>query len=212
MMPPVYIPGLTKSDAEDRAQLFKDTGWTTEVVRESDGTYTLKATPPDGTPLPDDRSGDGSPPASAGGGGQSGRVTQPPVGSVAAQSLSDRVPIPPPGKMNTGLSACRVQTMLDKFGKPGGLTQQCSAVTGSFKDRIRRDFNVGPFQVTGLDYAAESLLQIFNEVRVDNQSLYDQVKNDGMLCVRARRHSSTTYSNHSWGTAIDINFGAKVVD
>jgi hypothetical protein len=132
-------------------------------------------------------------------------------GSNAAPTLSDRVPIPPQNQMNAGLSACRESTMLNKFGKPGGLTVDCSAATGPFLKRVRQNFDVGPFKVTGLDYAVESLLQVFSNVRKNNQSLYDQVKSEGMLCVRARRHNLSHFSNHSWGTAIDIYFGAAVV-
>ncbi len=43
---PVYITGLSKDEAEQREQTFKDVGWTTEIIAESNGTYTLKATPP----------------------------------------------------------------------------------------------------------------------------------------------------------------------
>lgn len=153
-------------------------------------------------------------------GGQTGQ--QPPAGpqgptsgtsggSDAAPSLSDRVPIPPQSQFNVGLSACSESTMLKKFGAPGNLTVDCSAATGDFIRRVRLSFDVGPFKVTGLDYAVESLRQVFADVRQDNQQLYNQVKNDGMLCVRARRHSTNHFSNHSWGTAIDIFFGAAVV-
>jgi hypothetical protein len=135
-----------------------------------------------------------------------------PGGSTAAPAFSDRVPIPPVTQMNVGLTACSEATMLKKFGKPGSLTKDCSPATGPFLKRVRKSFDVGPFKVTGLDYAVESLLQIFNDVKKDNQALYDQVKNEGMLCVRARRHSANHYSNHSWGTAIDIFFGTAVVD
>jgi hypothetical protein len=126
-------------------------------------------------------------------------------------SLSDRVPIPPRNQMNPALSACTEGTMLDIFGKPGALTTNCSDPTGPFRSRIRSRFDVGPFKVSGLDYAAESLLQIFSDVKRENSALFDQVKTEGMLCVRARRHSSSHYSNHSWGTAIDIYFGDEVV-
>jgi hypothetical protein len=132
-------------------------------------------------------------------------------GSSAAPSLSDRVPIPPRNQINAGLSACKESTMLAKFGSPGNLTADCSAATGVFLKRVRQGFDVGPFKVTGLDYAVESLSQVFSDVRKDNQQLYDQVRNEGMLCVRARRHNPGHFSNHSWGTAIDIFFGTDVV-
>lgn len=145
----------------------------------------------------------------AGGAGSDGGSTG---GNDAAPSLSDRVPIPPVSQMNTGLSSCTETTMLKKFGKPGELTQDCSTPTGTFLARVRKNFNVGPFKVTGLDYAVESLLQVFTDVKNENPQLFNQVKNEGMLCVRARRHNPSHYSNHSWGTAIDIFFGTEVVD
>ena len=157
-------------------------------------------------PKPPAAAGPAQPPAKppATGGGTTG-------GSSAAPSLNDRVPIPPQNQMNTGLSACKESTMLAKFGKPGNLTADCSAATGAFLKHVRQSFDVGPFKVTGLDYAVESLSQVFSNVRKDNQQLYDQVKNEGMLCVRARRHNPGHFSNHSWGTAIDIFFGTDVV-
>ena len=38
-----------------------------------------------------------------------------------------------------------------------------------------------------------------------------EVKTAGVLCVRARRNNPARYSNHSWGTAIDLFFGDDVV-
>jgi hypothetical protein len=55
--------------------------------------------------------------------------------------------------------------MLQKFGKPGNLTSECSDLTGSIKQRVRSIFDVGPFKVTGLDFAVESLIQIFTDVQ-----------------------------------------------
>ena len=34
----------------------------------------------------------------------------------------------------------------------------------------------------------------------------------GMRCVRHRRHNPDKFSNHSWGTAIDLKFGDKEVE
>jgi hypothetical protein len=129
----------------------------------------------------------------------------PPVG------LNDSIPIPPRDQINVRLSSCRESTMLQKFGVPGNLTIDCSALTGSIKQRVRSNFDVGPFKVTGLDFAVESLLQIFTDVQNKDRVLFEQVKTDGMLCVRAQRHNRGHYSNHSWGTAIDIYFGTSAV-
>jgi hypothetical protein len=63
--------------------------------------------------------------------------------------LADLVPIPP--GINSHLSACREETMLEKFGRPGDLTEKCSPVTGDIRRRIKSGVDVGPFKVSGLD-------------------------------------------------------------
>jgi len=57
--------------------------------------------------------------------------------------------------------------------------------------------------VSGLDFAVQSLKQIFAEVQQQLPDVFAAVKSDGMLCVRHRRKSSLLFSNHSFGTAID---------
>jgi len=102
--------------------------------------------------------------------------------------------------------------MLNKLGKPGALTKDCSDPLGKFKKRVKFGVNVGPFKVSGLDFAVESLRQIFAEVQQELPDVFAQVKTEGMLCVRARRKAPNLFSNHSFGTAIDLFFGNKVVD
>ena len=125
--------------------------------------------------------------------------------------LSDRVPIPPKDTMNTGLSPANESTMLKKFGTPGKLTRDCSDPSVKFKKRLKFGVNVGPFKVSGLDFAVESLRQIFAEVQQQLPEVFAAVKSDGMLCVRHRRKSPVLFSNHSFGTAIDIFFGTEAV-
>ena len=125
--------------------------------------------------------------------------------------LSDRIPIPPKDTMNTGLSPANASTMLKKLGKPGALTKDCSDPIGKFKKRIKFGVDVGPFKVSGLDFAVESLRQIFAEVQQQLPDVFEQVKTEGMLCVRHRRKAPSLFSNHSFGTAIDLFFGKGVV-
>lgn len=82
------------------------------------------------------------------------------------ENLADNVPIPPKDQMNQGLSSCTEATMLTKFGVPGNLTKDCSSPTGSFAARVKTNIDVGPFKVSDLDFAVESLRQIFAEVKV----------------------------------------------
>ena len=124
-------------------------------------------------------------------------------------SLADLVPIPP--GINSGLSACREDTMLEKFGTPGQLTDKCSPVTGDVRRRIQFGVNVGPFKVSGLDAAVGSLGQIFLVISKEHPDAYNQIKTAGMLCCRRIKFNPAHYSNHSWGTAIDLYFGSGVV-
>jgi hypothetical protein len=126
--------------------------------------------------------------------------------------LSDRIPIPPKDTMNTGLSPAKQSTMLKKLGKPGALTKNCSSPTGKFKKRVKFGVDVGPFKVSGLDFAVESLRQVFAEAREQFPDAISQLKTEGMLCVRHRRKAPGMFSNHSFGTAIDLFFGKRVVD
>lgn len=127
-------------------------------------------------------------------------------------ALSDTVPVPHPEEMNAGLSPASESLMLKKFGRPGEMTSECSDPLGRFRKRMRWNANLGPFRVSGLDYAVNSLSAIFGEVRVEMPDIYRQVRTAGMLCVRHKRKSHGSYSNHSWGTAIDLYFGEKVVE
>jgi hypothetical protein len=51
----------------------------------------------------------------------------------------------------------------------------------------------------------------FAELARENPDVYTQVKTAGMLCVRRIKYNPAHYSNHSWGTAIDLYFGPGVV-
>lgn len=124
--------------------------------------------------------------------------------------LDERVPIPPNEQINIGLSRAEESTMLRKLGIPGVLTEDCSRPQGDFRKRIR-GVNLGPFKVYGLDYAVLSLKEIFSEVRNDMPNVYKEVKTAGVICVRRKRKTPGSYSNHSWGTAVDLYFGDKTV-
>ena len=101
--------------------------------------------------------------------------------------------------------------MLGKFGRPGDLTDKCSPITGDVRVRIKNGVDVGPFKVSGLDFAVVSLEQIFSALSAEHHNVYSQIKTAGMLCVRRIKHNPAHYSNHSWGTAIDLYFGSGVV-
>jgi hypothetical protein len=122
------------------------------------------------------------------------------------------VDIPPANTFNQNLSSASEATMLQIFGVPGAKTQNCSPATGAFKQRIVSLVNVGPFKVSGLDIAVQLLKAVFDEAEQQIPNIVAAVKSDGMLCVRHKRMNPNSFSNHSWGTAIDLFFGAAAVD
>jgi hypothetical protein len=101
--------------------------------------------------------------------------------------------------------------MLEVFGIPGQKTQDCSPATGTFKKRVVARVDVGPFKVSGLDIAVQSLKAVFAEAEEQIPNVVAAVKSDGMLCVRHKRGNPDSFSNHSWGTAIDLFFGDDAV-
>jgi len=54
-----------------------------------------------------------------------------------------------------------------------------------------------PPPVSGLDFAVESIRQVFAEVEVKLPQVFKEVKTAGMLCVRHRRSNPARFSNHS---------------
>jgi hypothetical protein len=96
--------------------------------------------------------------------------------------------------------------MLRLFGEPRSeMTSQCSSVTNKeLALRMVYGQNVGPFRVSGLKPAVESLADILGDLLREEPELYVRLSTAGMLCVRAVRGSTKNWSNHSWGTAIDL--------
>ena len=126
-------------------------------------------------------------------------------------SPADVVAIPPRTTFNKNLSSATEATMLHLFGVPGEKTDNCSPATGTFKTRIVTSVDVGPFNVSGLDVAVSSLKAVFAEALQQIPSVVAALKNDGMFCVRHKRRNRNSFSNHSWGTAIDLFFGTQAV-
>jgi len=125
-----------------------------------------------------------------------------------ARNLRELVPVP--AGINPGVSAADHATMLRLLGRPGELTENCSPVTSQrLLGLVVSGVDVGPFRVTGLRPAVEALERVLVEVREKEPALFAALGTEGMLCCRRVRRApplppSTHFSNHSWGTAIDI--------
>ena len=121
-----------------------------------------------------------------------------------ATTITDLIPIP--AGINPGLNAARQITMKTLLGNPrGSFGRDCQPVTNPFLRGLIRTENVGPFRVTGLAPAVDSLKGVMADIRENERDVFDGLGSSGMLCARLVRGSAVSISNHSWGTAIDMN-------
>ena len=113
--------------------------------------------------------------------------------------------IPIPSGINAGLSSAKRSTMLSVLGMPRPtLDDKCRPVTNPAIRALIVTEDVGPFKVTGLKPAVASLRRVLAKVKEAHPEVYDLIGSSGMLCARNIKNSSSP-SNHSWGSAIDIN-------
>ncbi len=122
---------------------------------------------------------------------------------------SRMVKAPGPDSINTHYSACRATTLLAAFGRPGKLSKDCSPVTNKKLYKSIVTASVGPFKLTGHRVFLNILTDMFKEVLDKDKELYEQINTAGCLCCRAIRGVPGAYSNHSFGTAVDVYFGAR---
>jgi hypothetical protein len=117
------------------------------------------------------------------------------------------VPLPSGLSNQNGYTYLKASTMTRLFPSPCPLTADCTSVTStSLKSKIQTR-KIGKFTVSGMSMALDSLSRALDNVAREKPDLYAALGNSGMLCCRAIRGSSTTYSNHAWGAAIDFNIG-----
>ncbi len=132
---------------------------------------------------------------------------KPPVeGDIDFSQVEDyTVRVPRPSKTNLpGISGAGNDTMFNVLGVPGKKTVNCSNPTNNKLTNLLVIKNVGPFRVHGIRPAVDVVERVFAAVRQKLPVLYNQLGTEGMLCCRLVRGSNKNFSNHSWGTAIDI--------
>jgi len=126
---------------------------------------------------------------------------------AGGSGLGRLVPKPAAGAINQGLAAASNSLMLAAFGQPlvaGNYTSQCQVPTNPVLRRNLVTDTVGPFKVTGLVPAVLSLKEVMADIQSALPQVYAALGTAGMLCCRLVRGSTTSVSNHSWGTAIDL--------
>ncbi len=154
--------------------------------------------------------------------GGSGRTSMPsaapgakaPIAAAASGRLNytDHLPLPARGTVNVGIHSPSNRAVIAQLGSPReSYSQDCQPPTNQTFKRMVITSDVGPFRVTGLRPAVQSLAEIFAEVRRLHPSLYPKLGTAGMMCCRHVRGSTRSVSNHAWGTAIDMKIDGILV-
>ena len=124
-------------------------------------------------------------------------------------SITDLIDIP--RNINEGLNSARQITMLSLLGNPrGNYDQECRSITNSRLRALVVTRSIGPFRVTGLAPAVESLTEVMADIGREKPTVFEGLGTAGMLCARFVRRSTVSISNHSWGTAIDLNLNGQL--
>ncbi len=126
--------------------------------------------------------------------------------SSSSPATDSKASVPIPSGINANLTSADQATMLSALGNPGTPDPNCGAVAPALQ-KLMKTASVGPFNVTGLSAAVDALARVFAAVQSAKPDLYAVLGTAGMLCVRYVRGSTTNFSNHSWGTAIDMTIG-----
>jgi hypothetical protein len=114
-----------------------------------------------------------------------------------------------PAEINRGVSAADQATMLSIFGRPGEPTRDCSPVTQNKVINLLVIGDVGPFRIRGIRPAVEAVQRALEAAETQHPELHAQLGTEGMLCCR-RVRGGRNFSNHSWGTAVDLKINGKL--
>lgn len=114
-------------------------------------------------------------------------------------------------RFNKGITQPRNRTMLEILGNPrDGYSQECQGMTNPTLKALLETRQIGPIKVTMLKPALDSLERVMNRLKESDPDIYAKVGTAGALCVRFIRGSSTSISNHSWATAIDLTLEGEL--
>jgi hypothetical protein len=114
-------------------------------------------------------------------------------------------------RFNKGITQPRNATMMDILGPPrDGYSTDCQPVTSATLKPLLETRQVGTITVTMLKPALDSLERVLNRLKETDPDIYAKVGTAGALCARFIRGSTTSVSNHSWGTAIDLTLQGEL--
>jgi hypothetical protein len=208
-----------------------DKNMTIEVIPQPNGLFTVKATPKASPPPP-------PAPAATPTAGPAAPVAAPtavpvpkpvaPTTTVFAafsgianpgpESDADYLallPLPPKSSFNVGLASAGQHRLRELLGEP--IVDQhydpeghCKTPTNPkiLQHLVLKD--VGPFRVTGIDVAVESLAAILQQVSAARPRLFSMLRSNGMSCARFTKINGKIgpgVSTHAWGMALDFKIG-----
>lgn len=131
-------------------------------------------------------------------------------GHPASEELTEEMRLAK-SRFNKGVTQPRNSTMLDVLGQPRNrYGQNCQPVTNPNLKALMETRQVGPIRVTMIRPALASLERIMAQLKISDPDIHDALGTAGALCVRLIRGSSSSISNHSWGTAIDVKLEGKL--
>ncbi len=114
-------------------------------------------------------------------------------------------------RFNKGITQPRNKTMLALLGNPrDSYSTDCQPVTNPALKALQETRQIGPIKVTMLKPALDSLERVLNRLKESDPDIYAKVGTAGALCARFIRGSSTSISNHSWATAIDLTLEGQL--
>ena len=116
-------------------------------------------------------------------------------------------------RYNVGVTQPGNRVMLELLGNPRAqYDDTCQSVTNPNLRALLETRQIGPIRVTMLKPALDSLERIMGRLQENDPDIYAAVGTAGSLCVRLIRGSSSSVSNHSWGTAVDITLANDLDD
>ena len=114
-------------------------------------------------------------------------------------------------RYNVGVTQPRNSVMLELLGHPReSYGTDCQGTTSPRLRALLETRQIGPIRVTMLRPALDSLERILAELKETEPDIHAKLGTAGALCVRYVRGSTTSISNHSWGTAIDLKLAGEL--
>ena len=114
-------------------------------------------------------------------------------------------------RFNKGVTQPRNKTMLALLGRPReDLGTDCRGISNPRLKALVETRQIGPIKATMLKPALDSLERIVAKLKEDEPDIYAKLGTAGALCVRLIRGSTSSVSNHSFGTAIDITLQGEL--